>query len=93
MRTFTARSIFPEDTTMPTFWLEKHFVTIGWACFAIAAMLGRYGGGAEVSWQERWALEARVDGYRSREFGGQQVNASNSLEQVWRASLWFRVVN
>lgn len=60
MRTLTALDILPAETTTPTFWLEKHFVTIGAIDFAADAMLeyvrGMYadsrevcGRGAEVS--------------------------------------------
>ena len=46
---------------MPTFWLEKHFVTIGAACFASDAMLEVWKadrGDAEVL-RRVWALKAR----------------------------------
>lgn len=52
MRTLTARDILPADTTTPTFWLEKHCVTIGAADLARVAMeaiLAVGGGAAEVS--------------------------------------------
>lgn len=60
---------------MPTFWLEKHFVTIGEACFASDAMLTCTGvmrrscGGYGRS--RRAPVQLRIIGIE-----GQQANAS-----------------
>lgn len=41
-RTFTARDIFPADTTTPMRWLDMKFCTMGVAAFAVDAMVGVY---------------------------------------------------